>query len=267
MERMEVWKGSKSLAVVLAFVAALFFVVSLAGAELTEHGDLFVRFEGGISPSALPRERRAPIAVSVGGTIRTLSGERPPALRTIRIELNRGGRLDTHGLERCRYSQLVAASPARALQECRGALVGDGFYDAQTAFPEQGTFPSQGHILAFNAVYRGHTAILAHVFGVDPLPITRIIIFHVRRAAGPFGTVIIGTLPAAVNRYGYLEGILLRLHRRFTVGGHRRSFLSAACAAPPGFPSALFPFARASMTFADGRILASTLTRSCRVSG
>ena len=46
-----------------------------------------------------------------------------------------------------------------------------------------------------------------------------------------------------------------------------RSYLSAACDAPAGFPGASFPFAHASMTFADGRTLASTLTRSCRVAG
>ena len=54
---------------------------SLAQAELTARGDLFVKFSGGIAPNALPRDARAPISVSVAGTVRTLSGERPPALR------------------------------------------------------------------------------------------------------------------------------------------------------------------------------------------
>ena len=49
--------------------------------------------------------------------------------------------------------------------------------------------------------------------------------------------------------------------------GQRRSYLSATCDAPAGFPGATFPFAHASMTFADGRTLSSTLTRSCKVRG
>lgn len=258
--------GRGAKVAVLAFAVVLIAAASPARGELTEQGGLFVRFRGGIDPTALPRNRAAPIAVRVAGTVKTLSGEEPPALRKIRIELNRGGHLDSRGLPKCRYDQLVAASPAQALAACGDALVGDGAYAAQTAFPEQETFPSLGHILAFNATYRGHSAILAHIFGLDPVPITRIIVFHIHHSAGTYGTVITGELPAGINRYGYVQGIALRLHRRYAYRDRPRSYLSAACAAPAGFPSALFPFARASMTFADGRTLSSTLTRSCRVS-
>lgn len=249
-------------------VTAVFAVMLAppAKAELTERGDLFVGFDGGLSPHALPRTQLAPIAVSVAGTVKTLSGERPPALRRIKIELNRGGRLSSRGLPACRYKELVAISSRQARQVCGDSLVGGGAYIARTAFPEQGTFPSQGRILAFNGVYRGHEAILAHVFGVDPVPITRIIAFHIRRKAGTFGTVLSGSLPASVNRYGYVVGIYLRLHRNYFFRGRQRSYLSAACAAPAGFPGAIFPFARASMTFEDGRTLSSTLMRSCKVS-
>ena len=250
----------------IAVIAAL-LIASIADAELTERGDLFVRFQGGIDPGALPREQRAPITVSVAGTVKTLSGERPPALREIEIELNRGGELNSAGLPVCRYGELVAVGPRRAMEACGDALVGDGLYVGQTAFPEQATFPSRGHILAFNGVYRGQEVILAHVYGTDPVPITRIIVFYIHRRTGTYGTVIKGSLPDAVNHYGYVEEIALRLHRNYTYRGQRRSYLSAACEAPSGFSAATFPFARASMTFADNRTLASPLTRSCKVTG
>lgn len=238
-----------------------------ARAELTERGDLFVRFKGGIDPTALPRTHRAPIAVSVAGTVKTLSGKRPPSLRRIRIELNKGGVLDSRGLPVCRYGDLRAASPRQAMAVCGGAKVGAGAYLARTAFPEQETFPSSGRIIAFNAIYEGHRAILAHIYGGRPVPITRIIVFHIRRGAGTFGTILTGHLPDSLNHYGYVVGIYLKLFRRYTFQGEPRSYISAACAAPPGFGIASFPFARASMRFADGRRLSSTLTRSCRVSG
>ena len=241
--------------------------VPLAHAELSERGDLFVRFQGGIDPTALPRKQMAPITVSVAGTVKTLSGERPPALRRIEIELNRGGELSSNGLPVCHYGQLIAVVPARALEACGDTLVGEGAYIGRTAFPEQATFPSRGHILAFNGVYRGREVILAHVYGNDPVPITRIIVFYIHRTRGTYGTVITGSLPDAVNHYGYVEELALRLHRTYTYKGQRRSYLSAACAAPSGFSAAAFPFARASMTFADDRTLSSALTRSCRVSG
>ncbi len=256
----------KKTAVVLAAAALLALVVPLAQAELIERGDLFVNFKGGIAPNALPRTKLAPIAVSVAGTVKTLSGRRPPALRQIKIELNRGGQLDPDGLPRCRYGQLVAVSSEQALAACGDALVGTGTYGAMTAFPEQNTFPSEGRILAFNAVYGGHSAILAHIYGREPASTSRIVVFRIRHTDGTFGTVLSGHLPDSVNHYGYVTGIALRLFRRFEADGRERSYLSAACAAPAGFPSATFPFARASMTFVDGRTLSSTLTRSCRVS-
>jgi hypothetical protein len=247
----------------MAFAGA----ASLAHAELTARGDLFVKFNGGIAPNALPRHARAPISVSVAGTIRTLSGERPPALREITIAINKGGELNAHGLPICRRNQIEATSGEQALAICGPSLVGEGRYQANTAFPEQATFPSNGKILAFNAVIDGREAILAHIFGTEPVPITRIVVFRIQRVEGTYGTLLTGFLPASVNHYGYVKSISLNLHRKFAYSGQRRSYLSAACAAPPGFGRALFPFARASMTFSDGRTLASTLTRSCKVQG
>jgi hypothetical protein len=261
-------RGGRSKIGLWMTVAAVFAVTApLAQAELTARGDLFVRFGGGIAPDALPRDARAPIAVSISGTVRTLSGERPPALRRIAIAINQGGRLDAHGLPLCRQSEIEPSSSAEALARCGPALVGGGSYDADVAFPEQSAFPSHGRILAFNAMVGGRRAILAHVYGKEPVPITRIIVFHIRESSGTFGTTLTGALPASLNRWGYLKRITLSLHRNFTYRGQRRSYLSAACDAPSGFPGATFPFAHASMSFADGRTLSSTLTRSCRVRG
>lgn len=238
-----------------------------AGAELVERGDLFVRFSGGIAPTMLPRVRRAPIAVRIEGTVKTLSGSRPPALRSISIAINRGGRIDTRGLPVCHRSQVDPSSSAEALAACRSAFVGEGSYLANTAFPEQETFPARGRIVAFNSIDHGHPAILAHVYGSDPAPTTRIIFFRIHHRRGTFGTSLSASLPPSLNRYGYLRRISLNLFRVFRYRGRVHSYLSAACAAPAGFPGAVFPFARAAMAFEDGRTLASTLTRSCRVAG
>ena len=238
-----------------------------AGAELTARGDLFVRFSGGIAPDALPRDSRAPISVSIVGRVRTLSGDRPPALRAMSVAINQGGRIDSRGLPVCRRSQIEPSSSAEALERCGPALVGRGHYEADVAFPEQSAFPSEGRILAFNARVNGRQAIFAHVYGAEPVPVTRIIVFRINERRGTFGTVLNGYLPANLNRWGYLNRISLSLHREYTYRGQRRSYLSAACSAPAGFPGATFPFAQASMSFADGRTLSSTLTRSCRVRG
>lgn len=257
-------KGKRALAVTV-LALGVFLAASIASAELVERGDLFVKFDGGISPTALPRHANAPITVSIDGTVKTLSGERPPALRFISIAINKGGRIDTTGLPRCRRSQLEPATSKQALEACSPALVGEGHYLAALALPDQTNFPLQGRVLAFNAVVDGQRAILAHVYGEDPVPNSRVLVFHIHNAHGTFGTVLTAALPAALNRNGYLKKISLDLRRDFVYRGRRHSYLSAACAAPSGFASASFPFVRVGMTFADGRKLASSLIRSCRV--
>jgi len=248
-------------------VVTVLLGASLAHAELVERGNLFVRFQGGIAPTALPRQAKAPISVRVDGTVRVLSGERPPALRHIAIAINRGGVLDTQGLPACRRAQLEPATSQQALEACRPALVGEGRYLGGLALPEQDSFPLQGRVLAFNAVIDGQRAILAHVYGGEPVPNSRIIVFHIRKGHGTFGTIFSAALPRYLNRNGYLKKISLTLQRTFVYRGRKHSYLSAACAAPAGFTNAVFPFSRVSMTFADGRRLASTLIRSCRVKG
>jgi len=251
------------------FTAAMVFALtaSLARAELAAEGDLFVQFQGGIDPGALPRKAPAPISVEIEGTIQTLSGERPPSMRSITIELNRGGRIDTHGLPVCYRRQVMPSTTHEAREICGDALVGEGSYNADIGFPEQEVFSYRGHVLAFNSIVGGKRAILAHVFSSSPAPLSRIIIFRITNGSGEFGTVLSGALPESLIPYGYLKRIRLNLHRQYTYKGRSHSYLSAACAAPAGFTTAVFPLARASMGFEDGRTLSSTLTRSCRVKG
>lgn len=257
---------TKRLAAVAALASACLLLAAIANAELVARGNLFVKFEGGIAPTALPRTARAPISVRVDGTIRVLAGsEHPPALRQISIAINRGGVLDTRGLPTCRRFQIEPATTRQALEACGPALVGEGRYVGALALPEQDRFPLQGRILAFNSVINGKRAILAHVYGSDPVPNSRIIVFHIRQGHGTFGTIFTAALPARLNRSGYLKKISLELRRSFVYRGHRHSYLSAACSAPAGFASATFPFSRVAMTFADGRKLSSTLIRTCRV--
>lgn len=258
-------RRGKRLSVLAIIAVAFVFGVGLAHAELVERGNLFIKFEGGIAPTKLPRQANAPISVRVDGTVRTLSGERPPALRFISIAINRGGRIETKGLPICERSQIESASSAQALATCGPALVGEGRYLAGVTFPEQDAFPLSGKVLAFNAIVDGQRAILAHVYGGDPFPNSRIFVFHIRKGGGTFGTILTAALPASINRFGFLKRIVLTLRRDYVYRGHKRSYLSASCAAPQGATIGIFPFVRVGMTFSDGRKLASTLIRTCTV--
>lgn len=254
--------GAVSVSLVVALVAA-----SFAGAELSQKGDLFVRFDGGISPKALPREALAPIAVRIEGTVRVPKRHEPPSIRRIRIALNRAGRLDTKGLPICRRGQIRAVSAARALAVCGDAFVGSGGIVANTRLSGQPHIPLRGTVTLFNGRDRGRPAILAQIFQTTPLPITNVVTFDVHHARGTFGTVIAAEMPPALQHNSYLKSIFLRLQRAYVFHGKRHAYLSAGCDAPRGFSKAVFPFAKASMSFDDGKVLSSTLIRTCRASG
>jgi len=257
-------KAMALLAIVAGLLAA---TASVVRAELTASGNLFITFDGGIEPEALPRDEPAPITVWIAGQVRTLSGEKPPSLREITIGLNRDGRLETRGLPTCNRNKIDLASSEEALDLCGDALVGTGTYRARTTFPEQSQSPSYGKLLAFNAKVGGRAVILGHVYGDDPAPAGDIIVFDISHPKGTFGTVLKGTLPESLTRWGYLKRISLRLHRNYTYRGRHRSYLSAPCRAPRDLAKASFKFAYTSMTFDDGRTLSATLTRTCRVRG
>lgn len=253
------------LAVVVALSAGI--LAATASAELTQRGNLFIRFDGGILPRKLPRHEPAPISVRIEGAIKVLPGESPPALRGIKIALNRAGQLNTQGLPVCHRQEIAVGNSAEAVAACGPALVGSGGIVARTTLPDQSATTVRGDLLLFNSIVDGQAAILAHIYQTRPVPITRIVVFEIQRKPGTFGTVITAEITPAIERNGYLKSIFLQLERRYTYRGRQRAYLSAACSAPAGFTVATFPFARASMSFDNGRTLSSTLVRSCGVKG
>jgi hypothetical protein len=252
-------------ALLAATVALLLSISALAVAETAQKGNVRVSFDGRIAPKALPRHGSAPVKVEVETKVAGVGTKAPPRLRQIEIAINRHGRLDPAGLPVCEVEDIQPATTEKALEACRGALVGKGRFEADVSLPEQSAFPSEGEMLAFNGSYEGKPAVLAHVYGTEPVPTSFTLPFTIGHSKGTFATVLTAKLPAdAANS---VTGIELSLQRSFIYKGKRRSYASAGCPAPKGFPGAVFPFARASYEFAGGRRLSSTLTRSCRARG
>jgi hypothetical protein len=264
-----IWTGRNGkvarLIATVAILIALGATVSAAEGEVTASGNLLVTFNGGISPATLPRQELAPITVSIDAAVRITSGEDPPSVRQITLALNRNGRLDSRGLPTCRIGQVETATGAQALRACGDALVGRGSYRARYNFAEQEASPLHGRILAFNSKFHGKEAILAQVHSSRPTSNTNVIVLHIHHSSGKYGTVLTGTVPAGLSRWGYLKKFSLRLHRLYTYRHSLHSYLSAPCPAPRDLQQVSFPFVFASMSFADGRVLSSTLTRTCKV--
>jgi hypothetical protein len=236
-----------------------------AQAALSQKGNLFVRFDGGISPKALPRHERVPISVHLEGTIRQIGGDHPPGLTRMKVALNRAGQIESQGLPVCREGQIRGLSTEEAIKACGPSLVGSGGYTVITSLAGQEESVKPGELLLFNGKDKGQSAILVHAYQTEPVPISRLFVFRISHRAGTYGTVIDANVPGGLSRHGYLKSIYLDLQRSYSYRGERRSYLSASCAAPAGFSQALFPFAHASMSFDDGRTLSSVVSRTCRV--
>lgn len=246
-------------------LAVLLLGAGLAQAELSQRGNLRLSFDARFSPHALPRDRDAPVTVTLNGSIRTTNGSRPPQLRSMSIAVNRYGRLSTVGLPVCPQRLLESTSSETALAICGRALIGRGRFGANVDFPDL-KFPVEGRMLAFNSRQRGRPAIALHVYGTNPVETTLVLPFAIRHPQrGRYGTVISTRIPRIASDLGYVTDLSLTFGRRYRHEGRPRSFISARCAAPAGFPGALFNFARGSFSFANGQTLTSTLARDCLV--
>jgi hypothetical protein len=237
-----------------------------AASEVVQQGHVRVAFDAALAPNRLPRHAAAAVRLSLAVRIDAVSGGEVPQLRHISIGFNRAGRLDPKALPACELSDIQPATTAAARAACGPSLVGQGTFSADVRLPQQSPFPSQGKVLAFNGRYQGHPAILAHVYGTNPVPTSYTLPFEIGAAKGTFGTVLRASLPEVTGDAAAITSLALTLGRSVGSGSLRRSFVSAGCPAPAGFPGAVFPLARASFGF-TGRTLRSTLTRSCRARG
>jgi len=234
--------------------------------DTIQRAGIRVSFDGGISPTRLPRKGSAGVRVSLSAKIGTADGGEVPQLRRISLEINRAGHIDAAGPPACHMAQIQPSSTAAARAACGRSLIGEGSFTADVRLPEQSPFPSQGKVLAFNGSYRGRPAILAHVYGTRPLPTSYTLPFLISKAKGAFGTALRASLPRVTGDAAAITGLSLTLGRNFRSHGHAHPYISASCPAPAGWSKAPFPLARASFGF-PGRTLRSTTSSTCRVRG
>jgi len=251
------------------FALALLLALGAAGAAQAEkkiEGNLVVSFNGGIVPKSLPRTGTAPVSVTVDSGFATTDGSDPPAqLRQIAIGINKGGKIFDRGLPTCQVRRIQPSTIAAAKRICGRAIVGNGHVRVRVRLANQPPFTFKGPMLVFNATRSGGMRrLLAQVYGIRP-PSAFVLTFKIVRKGGTFGTVIRTTLPKAARKWAYVTHFDMKLRRIYSYRGRRHSFISAGCAAPAGFPGAVYPFARANFGFAGGQRVTTTLIRDCKV--
>jgi hypothetical protein len=217
-----------------AGLAGLALVMATAASgkwEVVRAGNLVFGDNGGISPVKLPRHGFAPATARIVGKIGTADGTHPPALRHVELDVDKTIRVDAAGLPTCRPGQLEARSTADAKRACGGAIVGSGSAEVEVAFPEQAPFSSTGPLVLFNGGVNGKTTkVFLHAYVDVPAPTAIVVPATVTRIhQGRFGLHIEAAIPRIAGGAGSATGFELKIGRRFTYKGKKRSFLSAGC--------------------------------------
>ncbi len=163
---------------------------------------------------------------------------------------------------------MQSSTSAQALEVCGDALVGTGHFTSHVDIPEQAPFPAVGRMLAFNTRLNGHAALVAHVYGTRPVPISQVLPMPFkRRGRGAFGSTLSVEMPKIGADWGYVTGFDITLGRQYRFRGRKRSLLGASCPAPAGIRKAPFKAARGTYELADGRLLTRVLGGTCEVAG
>lgn len=249
--------------VLITVAAVLLLGVAAAGAapEVFRVGNLKIGIEGQIKPMKLPRNEFAPISLEVGGSIATADRSHPAALKSLMLEFDKNGRLNTKGLPTCTVGRLISTLTAQAKQLCGSALVGTGKVSAEIALPEQQPFSASGPLLIFNGAPKGGKQVLIfHVHANVPAPTTFVTTAVITKTPGRFGTSAQVQIPTIVSGQGSLTGFKAKLGKTWTFKGKKESLLLAKC--PTGSLHA-----RGEFLFADGTKGAGEVVRPCTPMG
>jgi hypothetical protein len=253
---------SKQKAIVAALALFLLVAAPAAYALRLEAGQIVIEAEGGFAPSALPKHQNAPITLHGGGSISTRSGALPPILKTITIDFDRHGSVQTTGLEVCTSAKLQATTTAAARHNCPGAIVGEGAGTATIAFPESVPFSLSSPITIFNGPkIHGDDTVLAHAYLASPVATTFIVPIVIERIHdGVYGYRTKGTIPTIAGGSGIPISGHLKIGRKWTYKGKHYSYVNARC--ETGHLQA-----RGEFEFNDGTFLEGDFLRPCRVRG
>ncbi|MDQ3726459.1 MAG: hypothetical protein M3335_11320 [Actinomycetota bacterium] len=221
-------------------------------------GNICITDDGGISPSKLPKRGKAPVTARLEGKIETRDGTHPPALSSLQLEIDKTIGIDAVGLPTCRVGQIQSRTSAASKRACRDAIVGSGSAEVEVAFPEQAPFSSTGPVVLFNGGVKGKTtSVLLHAYVNVPAPtaiVTKAKVTRIDR--GRFGLLIQARIPKIAGGAGSVTDFDLKVGRRYTYEGERKSLLVAGC------PTGTW-ITKGEARFVDGSRLGITHPFSC----
>ena len=226
----------KYLLVTLALAGLM--AVSVAGIaaaggskEKAVVGNLEFQSGGGFSPKKLSKTKQTPIALMAEGKVKTTDGTHPPALQKIVLETDKNGAVDVKGYPTCKAGQLQSRDTPAAEKACPKAIIGKGTTTAEVAFAEQPPVLVHSKLLVFNGGFSGGTTTLyIHAYFSNPVPGAIVTTVKIKKHKnGRYGLQSVATIPKIAGGSGSVVQFQLKIDKKFTYRGKKKSVLTAKC--------------------------------------
>jgi hypothetical protein len=227
-----------------------------AGGALVAVNSLILRADGGFQPRSLPRHQFAPIDFQGHFDIAAKGGGKPVALEQAVVDFDRDGRLSVAGLPTCPAERIAAVGSAEARRLCGGAMVGSGEIEALVDLGGDTVAVAAPLTLLNGPRQDGNPTVVLHARFTVPAPETFAIVVPIERRAGGFRYRATLNLPPLADGLGAITHVEVKVGRRFSAGGQRRSYVSAHCS--DGVLRTHGHF-----TFADGTIIDGSVEKAC----
>jgi hypothetical protein len=243
----------------LTMALGALIAVSVAGVAMAGNntpvtvkaGNLEVTYNGGFSPTTLSKKKLTPITFNASGSIKTLDGTHPPALKEAIIETDKNGTISTKGIPVCKAGQLQARDTNAAMKVCGKSLIGTGTTTVEVQFPEQKPVQVTSKLLVLNGgTSGGKTTLFIHAYFSAPVTGAIVTTVKIKKVHnGRYGLKSVATIPKIANGAGSVKTFNLTINKK--------GVLMAKC--PDGKLQA-----KATGVFADGTKATGSIVRACK---
>jgi hypothetical protein len=197
---------------------------------LVETPELRIKLNAAFQPRDLPVHSFAPVQFEGELQVAKPGGGEPSALQQIVLDFDRDGRLDIGGLPTCAPERIAQASVEEARRVCKGAIVGTGTIEALVGLPS-GPVPTSSPLTLFNGPRdaAGHPTVVVHARTTVPATQTYAFTVPIEKQPGEFRYRATVDIPPLAAGLGAITKIAVKVGRRYTAGGVKRSYVSARC--------------------------------------
>ena len=214
-------------------------------------GNLEVTYNGEFTPSTLPKNKLAPISLKASGSLKTLDGTHPPALKEVILETDKNGTISTKGIPVCKQGQLQARDTKAAEKVCGKSIIGTGQTNVEVQFPEQNPVQVNSKLLVINGgTSGGKTTLFIHAYFSAPVTGAIVTTVKIKKVHnGRYGLQSVASIPKIANGAGSVKS--------FNLAITKKGVLMAKC--PDGKLQA-----KATGIFADGTKATGSIVRTCK---